>query len=743
VRRAGGTLALAAALCVALAAPAGAGTLVVANTNDSGPGSLRAALAAAAPGETVVVPPGDYALTSGELTIASSITLQGAGAATTVLRATGLFRVLSVTGTTNAVTITGVTIRDGAPSAPGGGVKGGGIFAEATLRLEGAVVTHNHADSDGGPGENGGAAEGGGVFSEGVVQLNDVQVLENTASAVGAAGHSGGFARGGGVVGRVELDHVTIAGNRADARGGQGPPSTEQNGGQATSAGVATLASELPALTLNAVVFTGNTSDASAGPGESAGGSAIAGAMEAATNAAVPLALSDLTVEGNSAVAANGSKSGSGFALAGGLSLNASSTGSSSLVDSTIAGNSARAPGGVGFAEAGGVFARGFKAPVAIASSTFDGNAVEGPAAGTGGGDLATYANDTVTNTIVSAGSGPAGRENCTGVRVSLGGNVDSRDQCGFHAAGDKVDADPLLGSLGEHGGGLPTEVPTAGSPAIDAGVGPGCPPADERGVTRPQGPACDSGAVETAPASATTLAPSAVGERSALLQGVAANPDVLSGTVFFQLGKLPGGFTTLTAAAGALGAAVAGTPFAAAVAGLQPGTPYHYRLVAETPEGSAVANEVSFVTAAPPAPAAPAPVLSGLALHPRSLRAERGHGASIAASRRGGATLSYGDSLAAVTTFTVQSVRRGFKVGRGCRSSRPRHARGRPRFCTRLANIGSFSHQDAGGPVRVHFTGRVGGRPLAPGSYRLRAVARNAAGLTSRALASPFTVIR
>jgi hypothetical protein len=35
------------------------------------------------------------------------------------------------------------------------------------------------------------------------------------------------------------------------------------------------------------------------------------------------------------------------------------------------------------------------------------------------------------------------------------------------------------------------------GSPAIDTGNATGCPPTDQRGVTRPQGLACDIGAVE------------------------------------------------------------------------------------------------------------------------------------------------------------------------------------------------------------------------------------------------------
>lgn len=54
---------------------------------------------------------------------------------------------------------------------------------------------------------------------------------------------------------------------------------------------------------------------------------------------------------------------------------------------------------------------------------------------------------------------------------------------------------DPLLGALGNNGGPTPTMLPGAGSPGIDAGVG--CAATDQRGITRPQGSACDIGAVE------------------------------------------------------------------------------------------------------------------------------------------------------------------------------------------------------------------------------------------------------
>ena len=62
----------------------------------------------------------------------------------------------------------------------------------------------------------------------------------------------------------------------------------------------------------------------------------------------------------------------------------------------------------------------------------------------------------------------------------------------------------PLLGPLADNGGPTRTHALLAGSPAIDTAAG--CPPpaADQRGVARPRGTACDIGAYEFQPAAAT-----------------------------------------------------------------------------------------------------------------------------------------------------------------------------------------------------------------------------------------------
>lgn len=60
------------------------------------------------------------------------------------------------------------------------------------------------------------------------------------------------------------------------------------------------------------------------------------------------------------------------------------------------------------------------------------------------------------------------------------------------------ITSDPMLGTLGDHGGVTPTIPTLPGSSAIDTGNDIACPSTDQRGITRPQGARCDIGAFET-----------------------------------------------------------------------------------------------------------------------------------------------------------------------------------------------------------------------------------------------------
>ena len=56
---------------------------------------------------------------------------------------------------------------------------------------------------------------------------------------------------------------------------------------------------------------------------------------------------------------------------------------------------------------------------------------------------------------------------------------------------------------------------------------------------------------------------------------------------------------------------------------------------------------------------------------------------------------------------------------------------------------IATFTHSDTAGANSFHVTGHVNGRPLKPGGYQLQAIASNAGGLTSKPVATSFSVHR
>jgi hypothetical protein len=91
------------------------------------------------------------------------------------------------------------------------------------------------------------------------------------------------------------------------------------------------------------------------------------------------------------------------------------------------------------------------------------------------------------------------------------------------------------------------------------------------------------------------------------------------------------------------------------------------------------------------------------------------------------GTKVSWRDSLAATTTFTVLRTTSGRRQGKSCK--KPSRANRHGKRCTILAALGSFTHADHAGANSLRFSGRLHGRALKPGSYTLRAVPHNAAG--------------
>ena len=104
-----------------------------------------------------------------------------------------------------------------------------------------------------------------------------------------------------------------------------------------------------------------------------------------------------------------------------------------------------------------------------------------------------------ISNSIVS---GHVSDGNCFQAIKSNGFNIDSSSPTGGHTCAfthpsDLNGVDPLLQPAGTFGGTLPIRPLAVGSPALDSADPARCSGTDQRGVTRPQGPACDRGAYE------------------------------------------------------------------------------------------------------------------------------------------------------------------------------------------------------------------------------------------------------
>ena len=134
------------------------------------------------------------------------------------------------------------------------------------------------------------------------------------------------------------------------------------------------------------------------------------------------------------------------------------------------------------------------------------------------------------------------------------------------------------------------------------------------------------------------------------------------------------------------------------------------------------------------------APAVSSARLSSTIFRAAA-TGASLTRKRQPpvGTTVSYRASQAATTTFTVLKPTAGHKKGRLCVAGRPHKRQVR---CTRYVPVGSFTHQDQAGNVKIHFSGRVRGRKLSPGRYRLTLTPK-ANGKTGRTLTLAFQIVK
>jgi hypothetical protein len=214
-------------------------TLIVTNPLDDGSaGSLRAEIAAAAGGDTIVFDPAldgqTVVLGGSELLIDKDLDIEGPGAGALAVSGNGVSRVFEVAPTAH-VTLAGLTIENGYAFPPdvnhSEGGTGAGIRNAGTLTVAGCTLSANHA-----------YLAGGGVYNAGTLIIDHTALSSNNAGAFGGG-------NGGGVynAGTLAISASTLSGN-----GCAGPGGGIFNGSGAT-------------LTVSGCTLSGNSSLSSGG----------------------------------------------------------------------------------------------------------------------------------------------------------------------------------------------------------------------------------------------------------------------------------------------------------------------------------------------------------------------------------------------------------------------------------------------------------------------------------------------
>ncbi len=186
-------------LACALALSAHATVIVVTNTNDSGPGSMRQALAVANDGDTIDATgiSGVINLTSGELLVETSVTINGPGADLLAVDGNMISRGFRIPVSGKTIAISGFTIRNGHAGNAGGGIDNEN---NDTLMITNCTVSGNTAGL------------GGGMFNGGPLTIGSITVSGNSAANGGGIYNSGG--------GTATITDSTFSGNTASSGGG-------------------------------------------------------------------------------------------------------------------------------------------------------------------------------------------------------------------------------------------------------------------------------------------------------------------------------------------------------------------------------------------------------------------------------------------------------------------------------------------------------------------------------------------
>ncbi len=403
------------------------------------------------------------------------------------------YNVVRIDGASSAGPITGSTVLDGFTITGGDAndlkvaYQGGGLYCDgrntshATGTFECSPTLRSLVFSG-----NTALANGGGIYDGGYSGISnpvliDVTFTGNTASNAGGAMYNDGSATG---ISSPSLTNVLFSANSAafggamydfatDSVGISSPvlSSVAFIGNTATTGGAMYNEAQgggISSPRLSVVTFSGNSTPDVEKAGVNLGG-AMYNDAEGDGSVTIPI-LVNTTFSGNSA-------------SVGGAMYDNSSTGATvepELTNVTFSGNSAALLGGAIYADGVGTTS------ASLINVILWGDTGVGGAHSEIGFDSATFS---ITRSILQDGCPDDTKFICTNI----------------------LTGDPKLGPLAENGGFTRTLLPGFGSSAIDTGLDASCPNIDQRGVTRPQGPHCEIGAVEVIPTPPPVAEPESV----------------------------------------------------------------------------------------------------------------------------------------------------------------------------------------------------------------------------------------
>jgi uncharacterized repeat protein (TIGR01451 family) len=287
------------------------------------------------------------------------------------------------------------------------------------------------------------------------------------------------------------LSGVTVTGGSSTDLAGPGPDAGDGGGIIVSYGGIG----QLPSLTVVDSTVAGNTAGFQGG-----GIDATSFHNIMAFDATFPVTVLRSTITNNHLTG------GSPPTAAIGAGVN--TFGDLTITNSTITGNTVDSPtvvnlgGGVG---AGISPVNTGPSTVTLTNSTIANNTVTGAPTSSGGGlaisSSSASVTTSVTNTIIFGNTVNGAEQDCFGVVAPTSANNLTGDaSCLFTDAGSAQTADAGLGALDDNGGPTNTLALRYDSPAVDKGTDTGCPAIDQRGISRPQGTACDIGAFEVVP---------------------------------------------------------------------------------------------------------------------------------------------------------------------------------------------------------------------------------------------------